>query len=213
VNSKIYKELKERIIFMEYEPGQILKEQVLAKQFGVSRTPVREAFLRLEWEKLVDIIPRGGVFVKKIEFQPLRDVFLIRIYVEGLVAKLATINITESHIEEIKKLKEKCNLNIETNKPEELIEIDIKLREIMHFAANSPTLSELSNYLYFQTLRIWYSVFEKSGFYKEVEVQMKEIDEIIMFLTKKDPQNAEKCSQNIIKSHVERIKKYFGFFD
>jgi len=213
MNIEIYQEIKNRILFLKYEPGQFINEKALSDEFEVSRTPVREAFLRLQWEKLVEIIPRGGLFVTKIEFQPLRDVFLIRILVEGVVARLATRNITDSQIEEIKKLKEKCKAITNADKPEKLIEIDFQLREIMHRAANSQIVSELSDYLYCQTLRIWYLVFNKSGFSKEVEVQMKEIDKTIEFLLKRDPQEAEECGRRIMLNHVERIKKYFGSFE
>ncbi len=57
MNQNIYRKLRERIIFLEYEPGHILKEQVLAKEFGVSRTPLRTVLFRLEWEHLVKSCP------------------------------------------------------------------------------------------------------------------------------------------------------------
>ena len=106
MNEEIYQAIKRRIVLMKYESAQVLDEKALAEEFGVSRTPVREVLLRLQYEKLLDIIPRGGIFVKRIDFQELKDIFLTRILVEGEVAKLATIHITQDQLREIEKIKE-----------------------------------------------------------------------------------------------------------
>jgi DNA-binding GntR family transcriptional regulator len=68
MNPDIYREIKRRILFLEYEPGQILNENVLAREFGVSRTPMREVLYRLSWEQLARIIARTGTMVTQIEF-------------------------------------------------------------------------------------------------------------------------------------------------
>jgi DNA-binding GntR family transcriptional regulator len=106
---------------MEYEPGKVLNEKELAKEFGISRTPVREAILKLEWEKLVEIIPRGGVFVSKIEFQTLRDIFHFRVYIEALIARRAANNITGKHLHEIRKLKKGIEDKKSSSDPKSLI--------------------------------------------------------------------------------------------
>jgi DNA-binding GntR family transcriptional regulator len=59
-NDTVYRKLKERIVFLDYEPGQALREKDLMQEFGVSRTPVREALIRLEVEGLVRIFPNQG---------------------------------------------------------------------------------------------------------------------------------------------------------
>ena len=99
---------------------------------------------------------------------------------------------------------------INTNKPENLIGVDLKLRDIMNRSANSPILSEISDYLYCQTLRIWYLVFDESNFSFEVEQQLKEIDITLEFLSAGDSEEAEKVGRKIIINHMDRISKYFG---
>ena len=116
MNTEIYQAIKKRIVFMEYEPGQLLDEKAFAKEFGVSRTPVREVLLRLQYEKLLEIIPRGGIFVKRIDFQEMRDVYLTRILIEGEEAKLATINITQEQLSEIETTKVDCEKMINNSK-------------------------------------------------------------------------------------------------
>ena len=75
MNPEIYREIKRRILFMEYAPGQILNENVLAKEFGVSRTPMREALLRLELEGFVVIKPRSGIRVRRLTEQDIRNLY------------------------------------------------------------------------------------------------------------------------------------------
>ena len=56
MNREIYRTIKNRILFLEYNPGQILNENTLAEEFGVSRTPLREVLSKLVWEHLARIL-------------------------------------------------------------------------------------------------------------------------------------------------------------
>ncbi|MCP3891860.1 MAG: GntR family transcriptional regulator [Desulfobulbaceae bacterium] len=210
MNTEIYQAIKKRIVFMEYEPGQLLDEKVLAKEFKVSRTPVREVLLRLQYEMLLEIIPRGGIFVKRIDFQEMRDVYLTRILIEGEVAKLATINITQEQLREIEKIKAECEEMINNSNPELLIRTDIALRDVMHRASKRPTIGMISNCLYYQTLRLWYLVFNKTSFSVEVEHQIKEIEITLTFLRSGDPATGESGGREIISNYMSRITKYFS---
>jgi len=195
---------------MKYESAQVMNEKALAEEFGVSRTPVREVLLRLQYEKLLEIIPRGGIFVKRIDFQELKDIFLTRILVEGEVAKLATIHINQDQLGEIEKIKKECEKMTNNSNPEELIQIDINFRDVINRASNRPILGEISDYLYYQTLRIWYLVFNKSSFSLEVEQQVQEIEETLEFLRRGDPTFAENGGRKIVINYLNRISKYFS---
>lgn len=210
MNTKIYQAIKQRIVFMEYDPGQLLDEKAFVKEFGVSRTPVREVLLRLQYEKLLEIIPRGGIFVKRIDFQEMRDVYLTRILIEGEVAKLATINITQDQLNELETIKAECEKMINTSNPELLIQNDIKLRRVMHRASKRPTLATISDCLYYQTLRLWYLVFNKTSFSVEVEYQIKEMEITLNFLRSGDPAIGESGGREIISNYMGRITKYFS---
>ena len=210
MNEEIYQAIKKNIVFMEYEPGQILDEKVFAKEFGVSRTPVREVLLRLQYENLLEIVPRGGIFVKRIDFQEMRDVYLTRILIEGEVAKLATISITQDQLSEIEKIKIECEKMINNSNPELLIRNDIALRDVMHRASKRPTLGKISDLLYYQTLRLWYLVFNKTSFSVEVEHQVKEIEKTLNFLRSGDPSIGESGGREIIGNYMSRITKYFS---
>ncbi len=69
IQTLVYEELKKNIISMKLEPGQTMSTQEIATRLGVSRTPVREAFLRLQSEGLVEMIPQRETMVSRIHIR------------------------------------------------------------------------------------------------------------------------------------------------
>jgi DNA-binding GntR family transcriptional regulator len=83
---------------MELRPGDALNEKHLAISHGVSRTPVREALLRLVDEGLVEIVPKSGTFVARIPIAELPEAMLIRKAIESMAARLAAERATRSQV-------------------------------------------------------------------------------------------------------------------
>ena len=111
INKKeeIYGTLLERILYMQYPPGEILNETTLAEEFGTSRGPLRDVLKRLEWKKLVMSMPRLGTQVTEIDFQKIIQVFQIRFDIEALAARLACENASPEHIARIDPLIDRLN--------------------------------------------------------------------------------------------------------
>ncbi|MGE3222517.1 MAG: GntR family transcriptional regulator [Parvibaculaceae bacterium] len=74
----IYREIHRDIVSMQVKPGAALNEKALSEQFGVSRTPVREALIRLVEDGLVDVFPQSGTFVARIPIAGIAEAVLIR---------------------------------------------------------------------------------------------------------------------------------------
>jgi DNA-binding GntR family transcriptional regulator len=81
-SSEIYHVLKEDILTLKLLPGQMISENEVAKLYHVSRTPVKMAFVRLENEGYVDVIPQRGTYVSKIDAKHIRDVSYMRYVLE-----------------------------------------------------------------------------------------------------------------------------------
>ncbi|WP_413204312.1 GntR family transcriptional regulator [Rhodospirillum sp. A1_3_36] len=88
VGPQLYRVLRERIIRNDFPPGTRLSEAELALAFSVSRQPVREAFIKLAEEKLLEIRPQRGSFVRRISRAAVMDARFMREAVEADVAKL-----------------------------------------------------------------------------------------------------------------------------
>lgn len=86
---RVFRELKQAIVAMALTPGQALSENEIAMRLGVSRQPVREAFIKLSEAGLVRIRPQRGTFVVKISTKQVTDARFVREAVEVAVARRA----------------------------------------------------------------------------------------------------------------------------
>jgi len=89
LHTAVYERLKSQIIDFTLKPGQKLQDRQLGSQFGVSRTPVREALNRLVQEGFVKQIPGQGYFVKEITIKEIEHLYDIREALEALAAQQA----------------------------------------------------------------------------------------------------------------------------
>lgn len=211
MNKAIYQALKDRILFMVYQPGQILNEHVLAKEFQVSRTPMREILYRLEWEQLVRILPRTGTMITEIEFQKMLHSYQTRVEIEGLVGRMAAEHISSGHLEAIASVREDCR-KLETGKDRKaLADIDFRFRNILYEAADNPVLKDISELLYQITFRIWYLTMDRGDWNAEVRSMVNEITETMQALERHTPGATGEIRHAHLLSHIKRIQaKYFG---
>jgi DNA-binding GntR family transcriptional regulator len=93
--------IEEAIVSGELAPGSVLRQEQLSERFGVSRTPVREALRRLAALGLVSFEPNRGVRVRTLTHHDLREAFLVRAELEGLVTEIAAQKMTPEALEEL----------------------------------------------------------------------------------------------------------------
>ncbi len=93
--------LRNSIITGELLPGAALRQEQIAEKFQVSRVPVREALKLLESEGLIVLRPRRGYVVSALDLEEIREIFDIRMLLEGHAASLAAISRTEEDIEAV----------------------------------------------------------------------------------------------------------------
>lgn len=98
----LYQELHTAILTMDLFPGTPISEGAIATERGVSRTPVREAVLRLAEERLVEVVPKSGTFVARIPLSSLPEAQIARRALENATVRAATKHATGSQILELK---------------------------------------------------------------------------------------------------------------
>ncbi|CAO3435663.1 GntR family transcriptional regulator [Azospirillum argentinense] len=94
----IYRDLRADIVSLARKPGDPIVEKLVAEAFGVSRTPVREAVLRLADEGLVEVFPQSGTFVARIPIAALPEANLIRKTLEQATVRFAAERATRSQV-------------------------------------------------------------------------------------------------------------------
>jgi GntR family transcriptional regulator, rspAB operon transcriptional repressor len=82
LRDRVYQTIRDAILTCEFQPGQELREQILAERYRVSRSPIRDSLLRLEQEKLVTVLPRQGYRVNPISMSDVEDIFGLRLLIE-----------------------------------------------------------------------------------------------------------------------------------
>lgn len=100
----VHRALRDDIIAMRIGPGEPINEKTLALRHGVSRTPVREALLRLAGEHLVEIFPQSGTFAARIPIAMLPEAILVRQALEGVTVRAATGRVNAECISALKRL-------------------------------------------------------------------------------------------------------------
>jgi DNA-binding GntR family transcriptional regulator len=101
--TKAYEWIRDAIESSEIEMGAPLPENLLAREIGVSRTPIREALRSLEQDGYVKIIPQKGAFVSEISLEDLKEIYDIRKLLEPFAALSAVNRIPEEEIDEMEK--------------------------------------------------------------------------------------------------------------
>lgn len=135
--------IRERILKGEYNIGEKIKENQIATELRVSRTPIREAFKQLENEGLIDYIPNRGCFAKGFTKQDIEDIYAVRKALEVLAVEWAVSRITP---EEINKLQDQSDLmEFYTNRKDskKVSEINTDFHDIIYNATGSRFMAQV----------------------------------------------------------------------
>jgi DNA-binding GntR family transcriptional regulator len=201
--------IRDSIITGKLKPGERLLEVNIAKTLGVSRTPTREAFLQLDSEGFLEILPRKGAVVSTLSAKDTKDLYSVRSVLEGLAVRLSIINITDNEIKDLVLLNAKLDsaANGKSNHLKMSIEINHKFHDIINRCSNNEKLCQMIDLLRKQTMRcnqIYLSVGQ------HLKQSVDEHKEIIAALKSKDANLAEKVMREHVESAGEFLCKYIS---
>jgi DNA-binding GntR family transcriptional regulator len=201
----IYQELKRQIILLEQKPGSVIREKEIMEMFGVSRTPVREALMRLEIDGLVRIVPNVGTFVEEVSFQQLKDVIEVRSHLVRLAGSLAAARISKEELEEIR---QRIDGMRSTQDTKDLMRLDGEIHTIINNSTRNELLIKLLNGLYDQAVRIWTFAGAEGGYWQNLE---KEFEDIVVALEQHDEEMTARLLEEHTKLFVEHIRSQLTF--
>ncbi|WP_406676475.1 GntR family transcriptional regulator [Moorella sp. ACPs] len=202
VRQEAYNALREAILTGRLEPGTRLVERKIAKQLGVSRTPVREAIRKLELEGLVEHLPRRGVVVARMSTREAWEVYSIRAVLEGLAARLAAEHINPIQLKRLNELVNAMEKACDEDDYDRLQELHLEFNEIICKAAESPRLHQMIDNL------VDYIVgFTKVGYSVpgRTRAATREHRELLEALMKGDGERAER----IARQHIENSRQAY----
>jgi len=156
---QIYSSLKEKILLMDYLPGQILQERELTDQFGIGKTPLREALIYLEAEGLVERVPYGTTYVAEIDLVKLRDTFELRNSLIEIAGQWASKRVTQEELRQMEDILQR--MENETD-PKNLMRFDSEFHELVNGATRNQMLCKALGMLRCQAMRVWALARDKS---------------------------------------------------
>ncbi len=152
---RIYRTIRDRICLLEYEPGARLGEEELAREFGVSRTPIRRVLTRLESDGLLESRHGVGTFVIDVDIETLLPTYKLRVELAVLIGRLDPIPRAPADIERVRGLIERCDAMMESPEPKAYHRLNMEFfQELSSMTGNQP-LKEVSERLYYLTNRVW----------------------------------------------------------
>lgn len=156
LREKILETIREAIIKGTLKPGEKVAEPELAERFGISRTPIREAFRQLESEGFLVVIPRKGAVVVSFSPKEIEEFYAIKSILEGYAARRACENLSDREIEKLKGINDKLRQMADEDDIKHFFKVHNEFHELFIRAADNEKLHELISSLLgkFQRLRL-----------------------------------------------------------
>ena len=142
LSEQLCEKIEEQIVTGALRPGARLDEQELAAEFGVSRTPIREALIQLASAGLVDTRPRRGAVVAEIEPHRLCEMFDVMAELEAMCARLAARRITEDEIASLRAAHQACEAARDADNPDAYYWLNELFHRQIYMASHNGFLAE-----------------------------------------------------------------------
>ena len=143
IRDQIYTRIKREILSGHITPGSQVLEGRMAKQFKVSRTPVREALHALEMEGFIESFPRVGYRVREITWAEAMEIYELRVALEPLGAQKAIEKSDQTYIDALEAVIDKAEAEVTQNPLDSFLQQDIKFDEIILRASGMKILRDV----------------------------------------------------------------------
>ncbi len=202
----LFETLRNDILTQKIENGAKLTEQNVCNMYGVSRTPVREAFQKLELDGLIDIVPNKGAYVRGLSLQDIKDMYELRKAYEVICVQFAIDRITDEEMEKLREsydLMEFFRIREDSGK---FLDMNTRFHQIIYNSTGNRMLQHvLTSYqVYTKNTKLNHSYI--SQYYDEVLEEHKAIYEAI---ANKDKEAAKLAAA----VHMDNSRRRAGFSD
>ncbi|MBP1932253.1 GntR family transcriptional regulator [Ammoniphilus resinae] len=201
---EVYNELKKMICSFHFYPGQPLVEGNLTEHFQVSRTPVREAMIKLIQEGFL-VEESGHVQVVHLTPDDLYDIFQIRLALEGMAAEIAVSAVSNEGNQLAKKLKalnDEMKMHLEKNNVNRFFDLDEEFHQVLIAAGKNKRIVDILDNLSLQLQRIRRLT---ASYANRAYQAVEEHDQIVLAVEAQDPVKTKRAVQQHILAVQETI--------
>jgi len=212
---RIYQTLRTRICLLDHPPGSRLREEDLAQEFGVSRTPIRRVLVKLEAEGLLRSVHGVGTIVTDIDVGELTQVYELRVELAELVGKLSPAEVDTAMIARFRDIRERCDRMVAAGDPREFSRINMEFFHLFTTLTTNEPLRQISERLYYQTTRIWLKMASRLKSYEtllrnEFVIFQREVADIAEAVEHGDLVAASHVRRAHIAMSFSRIRQAWG---
>ncbi|MDW9534137.1 GntR family transcriptional regulator [Sinorhizobium meliloti] len=205
----MHRVLRDRICLLRYRPGELLVETELAAEFNVSRTPIRQALQRLDYEGLVETRNGVGTTVTGVDFQEFKDVYAFRLKLSEMIGDFSKPDQTPKSLQEVEGLIPRIDSLIESRDFEQFWQINHELHFAINALIGNTAMREIHDRLYFLASRVWYSFVDRM-WDDEVRFLKEEVDELCRALRAGDLRAVGFVQRNFISYGLSRVARYIS---
>jgi len=208
---RIYDTLRMRICLLEYQPLERLREEDLAAEFKVSRTPIRRVLVKLEAEGLLRSVHGVGTFVTDIDIRGLEQVYQLRIELAELIGRLGPVEPDASRLQAFRDALSRCEALVAAPEPRAFSRLNIDFFHLLNGLTENRPLREISERLYFQTTRIWLKTASEMNrfspvLHEEIRTFHREVSDIVAALEIGDLQSVGHIRRAHIAMSFARLR-------
>ena len=203
---QVYDELRARIISGDLAPSAPLPLGPLARQLGVSTTPVRVALSRLQTDGLVTYARHRGAMVSSLELEDLEVIQAVRSGVEGAASRLGAPRLDAADVEKMRRALDHLQM-IDVGSTDKYLAANWRLRDICYLAANRPQMREcISSYQRRAERYIRLVIRDEVGFRDSLDQQRRFFEACVA----RDGVQAENVIRDALQYTVERLRAFFA---
>lgn len=195
LGDRVHQELKRLILDGKFRAGERIREADVTSQLGVSRTPVREAFRRLESEGLLKFEAQRGVVVAELDRQEVAELYAMRQHMEGFAARCAAQHATDSEIQALLYILEQTR--IVDDEIHQFNQVNWELHYAIYAAAHNRFLIRA-----FDALSNFMSLLQGAKYIPpgRPELLYEEHRQIVEAIQARDPDAADKAAQTHVRN-------------
>lgn len=206
----IYEELRGRICLLAYQPGEMISENALAAEFGVSRSRMRRVMWQLEHEGLVTISKGSGAVVTAVDIKSLKEVYVVRQKLIELVGELRPARITPDILSNLEALRQQTAQMRDAYDPAALAQRYYEFHQEMLRTIRNTFLKEITDRLYHRTARVWLQLLPDLAWQDEVDIMCDEIQQVVAALRQEDMAAVAQTRRQHMAMLLQRINDYLG---
>ncbi|WP_042121925.1 GntR family transcriptional regulator [Paenibacillus senegalensis] len=210
ISQDLVEHIKQLILDGELNMGDRIVETRVAKELGISQTPVREAIRQLCGEGILIVVPNKGPMVRTFDLKDVYEIYSLRAVTEGMAIRLATFNASEQDIESLKQFYEDMKQKEKDDSVGSLLKESLHIHQTIMKLSNHSRLNETYDSISFQISMVNRILGKESTKRKEVEQHQELIDA----LASRDPEFAEKTMRkHIYRSYSEYVQIQEGVIE